>query len=234
MASPELWQRVYAIKDKKHFRRSIIMSSLFYIIVGFILLLIGLVIRADIPDIAPDTSLIVGFSRLLPVGLAGLSVVIIYSSVSSSADTQVPTGIQVGHGVRPAATQKMFTQGEFNHTQNQLDMANIEPRVALQDGLPPVRMNANQIQQVFINLMKNAVEAMSEGGKVSFETRYRDVLARNPQLVDVSEELRAQIRRQLLDAVRYQTGRQGNRCVLRAADQVPAFRQGYAYVSLYD
>jgi Na+/proline symporter len=91
MASPELWQRVYAIKDKKNFRRSIIMSSVFYIIVGFILLLIGLVIRADIPDIAPDTSLIVGFSRLLPVGLAGLSVVIIYSSVSSSADTYMFT-----------------------------------------------------------------------------------------------------------------------------------------------
>jgi Na+/proline symporter len=67
------------------------MSSVFYIIVGFILLLIGLVIRADIPDIAPDTSLIVGFSRLLPVGLAGLSVVIIYSSVSSSADTYMFT-----------------------------------------------------------------------------------------------------------------------------------------------
>ena len=39
----------------------------------------------------PDTSLIVGFSRLLPVGLAGLSVVIIYSSVSSSADTYMFT-----------------------------------------------------------------------------------------------------------------------------------------------
>jgi Na+/proline symporter len=91
MASPELWQRVYAIKDKKNFRRSIIMSSVFYIIVGFILLLIGLVIRTDMPDIAADTSLIVGFSRLLPVGLAGLSVVIIYSSVSSSADTYMFT-----------------------------------------------------------------------------------------------------------------------------------------------
>jgi len=92
MASPELWQRVYAIKDKKNFRQSIIMSSLFYIIVGFILLLIGLVIRdADIPNIVPDTSLIVGFSKLLPVGLAGLSVVIIYSSVSSSADTYMFT-----------------------------------------------------------------------------------------------------------------------------------------------
>jgi Na+/proline symporter len=91
MASPELWQRVYAIKDKKHFRRSIFLSSVFYIVVGFILLLIGLVIRADIPEITPDTSLIVGFSRLLPVGLAGLSVVIIYSSVSSSADTYLFT-----------------------------------------------------------------------------------------------------------------------------------------------
>jgi len=63
----------------------------FYIIIGFILLLIGLVIRVDIPGIDPDTSLIVGFSRLLPVGLAGLSVVIIYSSVSSSADTYMFT-----------------------------------------------------------------------------------------------------------------------------------------------
>jgi len=91
MASPELWQRVYAIKNKQHFRRSIFLSSIFYIIVGFILLLIGLVIKADIPDIEADTSLIVGFSRLLPVGLAGLSVVIIYSSVSSSADTYMFT-----------------------------------------------------------------------------------------------------------------------------------------------
>ncbi|MCK4991526.1 MAG: hypothetical protein KAS29_13605, partial [Bacteroidales bacterium] len=91
MASPELWQRVYAIEDKKHFKRSIIMSSVFYIIIGFILLLIGLVIRVDIPDIEADTSLIVGFSRLLPMGLAGLSVVIIDSSVSSSADTYMFT-----------------------------------------------------------------------------------------------------------------------------------------------
>jgi flagellar basal-body rod protein FlgG len=43
--------------------------------------------------------------------------------VSSSADTQVPTGIQVGHGTRPSATQKIFTQGDFQTTQNELDMA---------------------------------------------------------------------------------------------------------------
>jgi len=43
--------------------------------------------------------------------------------VSSSEATEVPTGIQVGHGTRPAATQKLFIQGDFQHTQNPFDMA---------------------------------------------------------------------------------------------------------------
>jgi Na+/proline symporter len=91
MASPELWQRVYAIRDQKHFKRSLFLSSVFYLIIGLILMMIGLVIRVDLPDIEAGTSLIVGFSKLLPVGLAGLSVVIIYSAVSSSADTYLFT-----------------------------------------------------------------------------------------------------------------------------------------------
>lgn len=92
MASPELWQRVYAIKDNNHFKRSLFMSSLFYIIIGFVLLMIGLVIRdSNIEGLVADNTLIKGFSHLLPVGLAGLSVVIIYSSVSSSADTYMFT-----------------------------------------------------------------------------------------------------------------------------------------------
>jgi len=91
MASPELWQRVYAVRDKKHFKRSLFLSSLGYFIIGLILLGIGLVVRVELPNIGADTSLIVGFSKLLPVGLAGLSVVIIYSAVSSSADTYMFT-----------------------------------------------------------------------------------------------------------------------------------------------
>ncbi len=35
---------------------------------------------------------------------------------------QVPTGLQVGLGVRPAATMKIFTQGTFQHTGNPLDL----------------------------------------------------------------------------------------------------------------
>jgi len=41
----------------------------------------------------------------------------------SSLDTQVPTGIQVGHGVKTAATQKMYTQGSLQATGNKLDIA---------------------------------------------------------------------------------------------------------------
>lgn len=36
---------------------------------------------------------------------------------------QVPTGIQVGMGVRPSAVQKVFTQGDYVLTSNDLDMA---------------------------------------------------------------------------------------------------------------
>jgi len=36
---------------------------------------------------------------------------------------QVPTGIQLGMGVKPTSVQKLFTQGDFIQTDNQLDMA---------------------------------------------------------------------------------------------------------------
>lgn len=51
--------------------------------------------------------------------------------------TLIPTGIQVGHGVRPAATQKVFIQGSLQNTGNVSDLA-IEGegffRVLLYDG----------------------------------------------------------------------------------------------------
>ena len=59
--------------------------------------------RADFQDLLYET--------LSPAGAA------------SSAGTQMPTGIQVGHGTSPAAIQKIFMQGNYQYTQNKLDMA---------------------------------------------------------------------------------------------------------------
>lgn len=45
------------------------------------------------------------------------------AGVASSAGTQVPTGIQLGHGTRPAAVNKIFIQGDLQKTDNELDLA---------------------------------------------------------------------------------------------------------------
>ncbi|MDZ7579462.1 MAG: flagellar basal-body rod protein FlgG [Deltaproteobacteria bacterium] len=45
------------------------------------------------------------------------------AGVASSEETAVPTGIQVGHGTRPAAVNRIFAQGDFQQTKNELDLA---------------------------------------------------------------------------------------------------------------
>ena len=41
----------------------------------------------------------------------------------STQQTQLPTGMQIGTGVRPVATERIFTQGNMQQTGNQLDLA---------------------------------------------------------------------------------------------------------------
>jgi flagellar basal-body rod protein FlgG len=48
---------------------------------------------------------------------------IVPPGVETSNDTLVPVGIQIGMGVKTASVQKIFTQGNFTATENQLDMA---------------------------------------------------------------------------------------------------------------
>ncbi len=45
------------------------------------------------------------------------------AGTSSSQDSQVPTGIQIGHGTRPSTVLKIFTQGNMENTDNELDLA---------------------------------------------------------------------------------------------------------------
>ncbi|MDO9003660.1 MAG: flagellar basal-body rod protein FlgG [Aquabacterium sp.] len=45
------------------------------------------------------------------------------SGANSSEQTQLPTGLQVGLGVRPVATSRQFSQGSLQQTTNYLDVA---------------------------------------------------------------------------------------------------------------
>ena len=41
-----------------------------------------------------------------------------YAGTPVTQGAQIPTGIQTAYGVRPVATQKIFTQGTFQQTDN--------------------------------------------------------------------------------------------------------------------
>jgi flagellar basal-body rod protein FlgG len=45
------------------------------------------------------------------------------AGASSSPSTMVPTGIEIGQGVRTVSTEKLFNQGSFKQTENPLDIA---------------------------------------------------------------------------------------------------------------
>lgn len=90
-ASAELWQRIYAARDIKTVRKSMLFSVLFYIIIGLFISMVGLVIRSNIKNIDPDLSMVQGFSALLPSGLMGIGIVAILAAIMSSADTYLFT-----------------------------------------------------------------------------------------------------------------------------------------------
>ncbi|RJP23860.1 MAG: sensor histidine kinase [Candidatus Abyssobacteria bacterium SURF_5] len=55
----------------------------------------------------------------------------------------------------------------------QLFRRKIEVTSELAENLPEVNVSTDQIRQVFLNLIKNAEDAMPEGGKMTVRTRYR-------------------------------------------------------------
>jgi signal transduction histidine kinase len=56
--------------------------------------------------------------------------------------------------------------------QNMLDVSNIDTRLHLRKGLPPVLVDEHQVQQVLVNLVTNAVQAMNGGGKLVISSRH--------------------------------------------------------------
>ncbi len=54
---------------------------------------------------------------------------------TTESGSQIPTGIQIGHGAMLAAVQKVFLQGDYQQTSNELDVA-IEGNGFIQVSLP--------------------------------------------------------------------------------------------------
>lgn len=64
-----------------------------------------------------------GFKRARPVFEDLLYQTLRQPGAQSSQQTQLPSGLQIGTGVRPVATERIFTQGNLQQTGNALDVA---------------------------------------------------------------------------------------------------------------
>jgi flagellar basal-body rod protein FlgG len=83
----------------------------------------------------------------------------IKSAGATSADgSEVPTGIQVGLGVKPAAVQKIFKQGDFVSTGNSLDMV-IEGRGFFQVSTPDGEIGYTRAGSFKLNSEGNIVNS---------------------------------------------------------------------------
>lgn len=86
--------------------------------------------------------------------------------VMNLLDFSKPKDARPSHANINAVVQKTLTL-----VQNMIDIQNVETIVRLDEGLPKVFVDEDQIQQVLVNLITNAVQAMPQGGRLLLASR---------------------------------------------------------------
>ncbi|WP_039073738.1 sporulation two-component system sensor histidine kinase KinE [Bacillus sp. MSP13] len=74
----------------------------------------------------------------------------------------------------------------------QANLSNVQMHLDLMDDIPPIYCEPNQLKQVFINILKNAIEVMPDGGNISVTIRTLDqdhvVISLKDEGVGMSED----------------------------------------------
>lgn len=87
MATPDLWQRIFATKDEKNLKRGLNYSAVILLILGVVISVVGLATKQFFPNIVPEDALVTGFTHLLPFGFKEFGMVLLYAVALSSSDT---------------------------------------------------------------------------------------------------------------------------------------------------
>jgi len=87
ITAPELWQRVYAGKNKRETIKGLIITSGLFLIIAFCIGILGLTARVSFSGIEPGEAAILGLSQLLPPVLQGLGSVLFFAVIMSTIDT---------------------------------------------------------------------------------------------------------------------------------------------------
>ncbi len=88
----------------------------------------------------------------------------------------------------------------FTIVHHQLELQHVKLETSLGSGLPPIKGNANQLQQVFMNMLINAQQAMGEdGGSIMVSSGLRD--AKHVEIVvrDTGSGIPKEIQKRIFD-----------------------------------
>ena len=95
----------------------------------------------------------------------------------------------------------------FDATAPTLEASGVRLTTALAEGLPPVAGDADRLQQVFINLFNNALDAMRAGGELRVETA-REASAVRVDFSDTGTGMTEEVRAHIFDPL-YTTKERG-------------------------
>lgn len=87
LAGPDIYSRVLCARDTTAARKAALVGAAAVVPISFLLALLGMLIRARFPAIAPESALPTAVGQLVPAGLAGVVVAGFLAAVMSSADT---------------------------------------------------------------------------------------------------------------------------------------------------
>src|SRR5208337_1622280 len=71
------------------------------------------------------------------------------------------------HPARSSIEAKEIVRSTVALVKNQIMLAGIKLDLEIPEALPPVRGNLRSLQQVFMNLMLNSIQAMPNGGTIT-------------------------------------------------------------------
>jgi len=75
---------------------------------------------------------------------------------------------------RAVVSLKGFLEEKLNFVQPLLDQRRVDLRKTFDPSLPPVYADAEQLWEVLLNLIRNAVDAMPAGGNLTVSTKRND------------------------------------------------------------
>ncbi|HII15433.1 MAG TPA: hypothetical protein HA362_03900 [Nanoarchaeota archaeon] len=89
--SADVWQKVYTAKSVASVRKGFFFAAISFLVITFVITIIGLIIKFNFPNVNPNDAMIYGFSSL-PSGLLGLGIIAILSATMSTIDTGLIVG----------------------------------------------------------------------------------------------------------------------------------------------